>query len=68
MKIKEFLQYSAATTKLDFLIIISSFIVSGIIFTILKNQNAVIYSLSIAFAMMILLKLMKFKKNNKQMK
>lgn len=62
VKIKEFLKYKTPTTKLDFIIIISSFILSVIVFSKLDLNNAPVYSTGIGFFVMLLIKYMKYSK------
>ncbi len=62
VKIKGFLKYKTPTTKLDFIIIISSFILSVIIFINLDLNNAPVYSTGIGFFVMLLIKYIKYSK------
>lgn len=62
VKIKGFLKYKTPTTKLDLIIIISSFALSGMIFTKFDVNNAYIFSSGIGFLVMLLIKYIKFSK------
>lgn len=60
MKIKGFLKYKTATKLIDFIIVISSFVISGILFTKLDMSEAPVYSIGVGFSVMLLIKYIKF--------
>lgn len=62
MKTKGFIKYSTPTTRVDLIIIITSFVLSVIIFTKFDVNNGPAYSTGIGFFMMFLIKYIKFNK------
>lgn len=63
MKIKGFLKFSTPTTLLDYIIILSSFVISGIIMANLDVNYEIMISTWVAFFVMIIIKYFKFIRN-----
>ena len=63
MKIKGFLKFSTPTTFLDYIIILSSFVISGIIMANLDVNYEIMISTWVAFFVMIIIKYFKFIRN-----